>query len=308
MHGTLTGELFQYTFPFPSLVAFESLSPNNNNILSPNKCILIGGLSDGLLPTPYTSELQSICHSKNWSLVQPILSSSYLGFGHGSLTRDTKELEQLIYYLIHHRNASNIALIGHSTGCQNGVHFVNCADSDLVRKIKFIALQAPVSDREHAMEDDNYESNLKVAKDMYDNGKQEEMMPRNVFWAPITASRFVNLFEKYGEDDLFSSDFSNDELNGKLGLFGKYYKSGLRVLVAFSKKDGYVPKNIDKEDLVKRLCNAMNSECKEGESVARAILLEGGNHNLSVKIDREIFLEHVEEELKNALKRIENED
>ena len=104
-YGTLQGTLFQYS-TFPSLVAFESCPPppppaataapaatdEAATLLPSKKCILIGGLSDGLLPVPYTKQLETACHERGWSLVQPIISSSYLGFGHGSLERDTKEI------------------------------------------------------------------------------------------------------------------------------------------------------------------------------------------------------------------------
>lgn len=84
-YGTLEGSLFQYS---KNLVAFESSTGAN---LPPKKCILLGGLSDGLLPTPYASLLHDVLDDE-WSLVQPIISSSYLGFGNGNLSRDTKEL------------------------------------------------------------------------------------------------------------------------------------------------------------------------------------------------------------------------
>ena len=87
-YGTLQGTLFQYS---RNLVAFESSSPSANDPPT-KKCIYIGGLSDGLIPTPYTEPLEKACHALGWSLVQPILSSSYLGFGSGDLNRDSNEL------------------------------------------------------------------------------------------------------------------------------------------------------------------------------------------------------------------------
>lgn len=92
-YGTLHGSLFQYS---QNLVAFES-SPQEK--MCKNKCILLGGLSDGLLPTPYTPKLEQACHAIGWSLVQPILSSSYLGFGNGDLDRDTEELRCVCVYV-----------------------------------------------------------------------------------------------------------------------------------------------------------------------------------------------------------------
>ena len=89
-YGTFSGSLFQYA---RNLVAFESSSSSSLAAAnSHRKCILIGGLSDGLIPTPYTKQLETACHDIGWSLVQPILSSSYLGFGNGSLDRDTDEI------------------------------------------------------------------------------------------------------------------------------------------------------------------------------------------------------------------------
>jgi hypothetical protein len=87
-YGAFQGSLFQYS---RNLVAFESAGYLNDTTCN-NACILIGGLSDGLIPTPYTKPLEGICQELGWSLVQPILNSSYLGFGHGDLERDTNEL------------------------------------------------------------------------------------------------------------------------------------------------------------------------------------------------------------------------
>lgn len=119
-------------------MAFESPAPSPTP--SRGKCILIGGLSDGLIPTPYTSDLERECHSLGWSLVQPILSSSYLGFGNGDLGRDTEEISALLNYLVCHHNADQFAFVGHSTGCQNSVHFLKYADADLVDKVKVCEL------------------------------------------------------------------------------------------------------------------------------------------------------------------------
>ena len=92
-YGTLEGSLFQYS---RNLVAFES-SPktDSGDEATTKKCILIGGLSDGLIPVPYTGTLDKACHDNGWSLVQPVLSSSYLGFGNGDLDRDSKEIRQV---------------------------------------------------------------------------------------------------------------------------------------------------------------------------------------------------------------------
>ena len=143
-YGVFTGQLFQYSTN-PSLIAFESsprtAAPAGRNASPPQsttgkKCILLGGLSDGPIPTPYSKLLEERCHSMGWSLVQPILSSSYLGFGHGSLSRDTDEIVRLMEYLVCHHSAERFALVGHSTGCQNSIHLLKHGRKDLVNRVK----------------------------------------------------------------------------------------------------------------------------------------------------------------------------
>ena len=87
-YGTFQGSLFCY---HPNLAAFESVAPSESE-LPRKKLILIGGLSDGLIPTPYTQDLERECHRLGWSFVMPVMSSSYLGFGNGDLERDTQEI------------------------------------------------------------------------------------------------------------------------------------------------------------------------------------------------------------------------
>jgi len=212
--------------------------------------------------------------------VQPVISSSYTGFGHGSLQRDCDELQELMRYLIDYRNAEEFCFIGHSTGCQDAVYFLGHAATDLCDRLRVVALQAPVSDREHAATIDGYTANLSFAQNLVIGGNGEEMLPRSAFWAPITAQRFVDLNAKGGTDDYFSSDFTNAELAERLRHVGRN-RQGLKVLVAFSGADEYVPQHVDKKALTDRLVAAMNEECEAGESVAESFYLESGNHNLS---------------------------
>lgn len=283
-YGILSGQLFLYAV---GRAAFESSSPipsaasEGATSLSTKKCILVGGLSDGLLPVPYTQELADACHGASWSLVQPVISSSYTGFGHGSLQRDCDELQELMRYLIDYRNAEEFCLVGHSTGCQDAVYFLGHAAPDLCDRLRVVALQAPVSDREGAELIDGHSTNLNAAKKLVNEGNGREMMPRSAFWAPITAQRFVDLNEKGGADDFFSSDFTDEELAERLRHVGSN-RHKLKVLVASSGEDEYVPSHIDKVSLTDRLVKAMNTDCGDmGEPVAERLYLDSGNHNLS---------------------------
>jgi pimeloyl-ACP methyl ester carboxylesterase len=302
-YGVFTGQLFQYCSS-PSLIAFESSPPSSlGQTLSQStcnkKCILLGGLSDGPIPTPYTKQLEQSCHTQGWSLVQPILSSSYLGFGHGSLARDTNEIVQLLEYLIEHHNAEHFAFVGHSTGCQNSIHLLKYGRLDIIQRIKAVVLQAPVSDRESLPLSSIYgckhNEYIQHAQSLLAKGAGEEMMPRSVFWAPITANRYLSLFSTNGDDDYFSSDLTDVELHERLGHVGKLGRTtGMHVLVAYSKQDEYVPKSIDKQDLLQRLVNAMN-DFVVGDNVVGGIMLPHSNHNLSNnENDQQSFVDMIE--------------
>lgn len=302
-YGTFSGDLFQYG---SNRVAFESLSPSNehgveqeSSLLCRNKCVLIGGFSDGLLAVPYAQGLQQVCQETGWSLVQPIFSSSYTGFGHGSLDQDADEMMELVHYLLVHRQAERICFIGHSTGCQDICHFLQTKyDHPLWQQAPFshaivagAVLQAPVSDREQpaALEPQTYQSNLQMAKDMCQAGKGEECMPRAAFWAPITAQRFVDLQSVGGLDDYFSSDYTDKQLADRLEAAGKW--PALHMLVAFSGSDEYVAPNLDTQGHTQRLADAANTL---RSNVATALHLPAANHNLS-QGELDLFLDHVKE-------------
>lgn len=311
---SLPGQLFLYAagrvaFESPPRLIPETAEAPCRTKERHHKCILLGGLSDGLWPVPYTMSLYetAILPNKEWSLVQPVLSSSYTGFGHGSLDRDTRELDELFDYLVqkehqqHPKEAStgeiNLAMIGHSTGCQNAIHYLKHGKHR--DRVKVVALQAPVSDREHAQLEHDYETNLQIAKALRDEGRPDEMMPRSAFWAPITASRFLDLQEFGGSDDYFSSDFADQELVERLKHVGQL--SDRRVLVAFSGADEYVPQTIDTTRLLDRLVGAMNSQCSTERPVAIGLHLPRANHNLSLTPeDSETFVQALANLLRDA--------
>ncbi len=152
-----------------------------------------------------------------------------------------------------------------------------------------MVLQAPVSDRESKMMESTYETNIENARGLRQSGQQMEYMPRNAFWAPITAKRFLDLHERGGADDYFSSDLSDEELIERLGHIGPLVKS---ALVVFSGSDEYVPSTVDSFTLTQRLVAAMNSNVSE--SVAKALYLPTANHNLSQgNGDMELFMNDV---------------
>ncbi|XP_039793950.1 UPF0613 protein PB24D3.06c-like isoform X2 [Panicum virgatum] len=205
----LRGALFKYG-PKSAQVAFRTGDFNH-------QVIFIGGLTDGLLATDYLEPLSIALEVEKWSLVQPLLSSSYSGYGISSLEQDALELDQLISYLINKENSEGVILLGHSTGCQDIVHYMrtNFACS---KAVSGVILQAPVSDREYRATLPETAEMIDLAAKMITEGRGMDLMPREANPdAPITAYRYHSLCSYMGDDDMFSSDLSEDQLRQRLG-------------------------------------------------------------------------------------------
>ncbi|CAL5198765.1 unnamed protein product [Lathyrus oleraceus] len=263
----LRGALFKYG-PNPIQVAFKSGEFKR-------QVIFIGGLTDGFLATAYLEPLAIALDRENWSLVQFLMSSSYSGYGTSSLQQDAKDLDQLINYLINKEDSEGVALLGHSTGCQDIVNYMrtNFACS---RAVRAAILQAPVSDREYQSTLPQTAAMIDLAAKMISEGRGSEIMPREADpTAPITAYRYHSLCAYNGDDDLFSSDLSDDQLKMRLG-----HMSSTHCQVIFSMADEYVPDYVDKKALVERLCRAMGG--------AEKVEIEYGNHSLSNRVEEAV--------------------
>lgn len=271
------GVMFKYG-PKPIQVAFKTGDYKQ-------QVIFIGGLTDGFLATEYLEPLAIALDKEKWSLVQFLLSSSYSGYGISSLKQDAIELDQLINYLINKEDSEGVVLLGHSTGCQDIVYYMrtNAACSRAVRAAIF---QAPVSDREYLATLPETAAMIDLASTMISEGRASELMPREANPdAPVTASRYHSLCAYNGDDDMFSSDLSDDQLRMRLG-----HMSNTPCQVLFSMADEYVPEYVDKKALVDRLCKAMGG--------AEKVEVEWGNHSLSNRVEEAVqaIIDFVERE------------
>src|SRR5579862_9916082 len=80
-------------------------------------------IQQGYMGTPYLELLSSELEKSGWSLCQLHMRSSYLGFGTGSLDRDSEDISNCISYL-YKSGKSHVVLMGHSTGSQNSIHYI----------------------------------------------------------------------------------------------------------------------------------------------------------------------------------------
>lgn len=233
--------------------------------------IFIGGLTDGFLATEYLEPLSVALENERWSLVQCLLSSSYIGYGTSSLKQDAMELDQLISYLINKEDSEGVVLVGHSTGCQVIVHYMR-TNAACSRAVRAAILQAPVSDREYRATLPETAAMIDLASSMISEGRGMDLMPRDAdSEAPMTAYRYHSLCAYMGDDDMFSSDLSDDQLKTRLG-----HMSSTPCQVIFSMADEYVPEYVDKKALVERLCRALGG--------AEKVEIDYGNHSLSNRL------------------------
>lgn len=237
--------------------------------------IFIGGLTDGFLATEYLEPLAIALDKEHWSLVQLLMSSSYSGYGTSSLQQDATELDQLISYLINKEDSEGVVLLGHSTGCQDIVHYMR-TNAACSRAVRGAILQAPVSDREYRATLPETPTLIDLASTMIKEGRGSELMPKEADESsPITANRFYSLCAYMGEDDMFSSDLTDDQLRTRLG-----HMCNTPCQVIFSMADEYVPEYVDKKSLVERLCRALGG--------AEKVEIEHGNHSLSNRVSEAV--------------------
>ena len=85
---SMPGHLSQYA---PGRQAFASQPPPFARC-----AILVGGLSDGMLACPYAPALTDALAKEGWATVQPLLRTSHLQFGFGSLDGDAEDLDALL--------------------------------------------------------------------------------------------------------------------------------------------------------------------------------------------------------------------
>ena len=265
----LQGTLFKYGWGSAN-VAFKSGS-------GAKAAIVLGGLTDGFFCCRYVEPLARALEQEGVSVVQTLLSSSYQMYGTSSLDRDAEELAQLVRHLKSDAGVTDYGIVGHSTGCQDAVRFVrHCLKDGEIEKPRFVVLQAPVSDRESLDMSPSTWKSIDVARELISRAQGEDerdkvLMPHSTQedGAPITARRFLSLATRGGDDDVFSSDFTDEELRSAVG-----HMEGVPTLVLQSGADEYIPRSVDAKGLAERLAGAMG-----GTAAARTI--EGAGHALA---------------------------
>ncbi|PSN65823.1 DUF1749-domain-containing protein [Corynespora cassiicola Philippines] len=254
-----------------TLIAFEHSPPSpppTTPTTAPNTLLWVGGLGDGLLTVRYPTTIAATL-PPTWVLAEVLLSSSYKGWGTGSLQRDAAELDKCVAYFKALRPGTKVVVMGHSTGCQDIMEYVVGEGRAGRKGIDGAVLQGGVSDVE-AWEDmvagdkaqrEDFDRIVGQARGMVEEGKGKEIMPMEgnfvaqALKAPMSAYRTYSLLVKGQDDDYFSSDLSEERLKN---TFGKIPKS-TPFMFLLGDKDPFVPASIDKATLIQRWTDVIRS-------------------------------------------------
>lgn len=214
-----------------------------------------------------------------------ILSSSYSGYGLVSLHQDVEELDLLIDYLELNLHVKRIVLCGHSTGCQDIIFFLKYAKNKT--KIWKGILQGPASDREsYTLLAKDIKPDFEKALECVNSGNGNQIF--DIPYAlphPLRAFRFVSLAGRMTEDDMFSSDLTDLELQTQLGHVE------VPLLLVFSLEDEYVPPTVDIPALSQRISKQLKQ--------SQVLLLKAANHSISQEEPQRIFISSILEFIKD---------
>ncbi|KAF7169179.1 hypothetical protein CNMCM5623_001953 [Aspergillus felis] len=293
------GTLHEYA---PKLVTFEFTSSTPRK---PHSLIFIGGLTDGLCTVPYVAPLAAALEPTDWSVFQAQLSSSFGGWGIASLDKDVEEIAKCIEFIRSLKASSasastpgKIVIMGHSTGSQDVLHYLYTQGNRPV--VDGAIMQAPVSDREALLAETRKPGDVGAeAKGSWEQlvslARQapvgDIILPLNLSSKvglppdPVSARRFLSLASpdspgQPAEDDLFSSDLTDQRLRETFGAVATRGLLRSKLLVLYSGNDEFAAPWVDKEALMARWREATDAG-KAGTWDLNSGVIPGASHNVN---------------------------
>lgn len=284
-----------------NLIAIEH--PSRDGKYHKNTVIFIGGLGDGITTVPYVKPLADELDKSGWGVVEVLTTSSFGGWGTGSLKRDADEVEKAVEYLREKleagglENKQKIVLLGHSTGCQDIMYYLTKGTR---AKVDGVVLQAGVSDRDATVinvGEQKWKQKVDEAQKMVDEGKGDVVLSGEfqsiMHNTPISAERFVALNAPRGDDDFFSIDLPDSDLEKSFG------QVDVPLLFLMSGNDAFVDVKVDKQKVVDRYESFM----KEGKWSKYSGVIDGASHNVG-RDSKEGAVDEVVQKVREFVKTI----
>lgn len=204
--------------------------------------MLIGGLGDLLFSVKYFQYLWN--NIENYMICIPNMRSCGNSFGNTTIWDDVEDIRDILNHITKNYKITEIYLLGHSTGCQD----ILCLFKKNLNKnfpIKKCILQGAVSDRDFVENDEKLLKEIKRIELKYNieyknwnNSDIKNSMEVSDYLYddkyPLLIRRFISLYSKLGDEDWFSFDLSQNELNNL------YSNINIPFLFVFSLNDQYV--------------------------------------------------------------------
>ncbi len=165
-------------------------------------------------------------------------------------------------------------------GCQDILFFQR--HSSLSSAVDAVILQAAVSDRDIIETIPETQSMLQEAREYRSNNQEERCLTERYFDAPITASRYLSLAERLGDDDMFSVDLT------ELELFPLLSSVKVPISLCFSAQDEYVPDRDGQRLLAERMVRVL-----QGNSPRVECRYFDGDHMLTRPEHYRAFVDYV---------------
>ncbi|KEF54795.1 uncharacterized protein A1O9_09237 [Exophiala aquamarina CBS 119918] len=274
----------------------------------PNVLLFIGGMYDNFRSPKYPDDLAALFPrdepNQKWSVFHVQLSSAGKCFGLVDLNRDVEEVGEAISHIrttITKSPTTPVVIMGHSTGCQDSMHYM-CSEFSTPKppssssssssssspsslpttpsrpQISGLILQAPVSDREAMLDSINskpavaaaYKEALEFCASTPKAVQSKALLPWNLSYPlmgsiPTTVARFLSLASPDSPASPGADDYFSSDLSDATfrSTFGKL--AACAHVVPSSKETTRTPKSM-------------------------LVLVSGSDEHVSKRIDKEALM------------------
>ncbi|PHJ23298.1 hydrolase family or acyltransferase protein [Cystoisospora suis] len=257
----------------PNVLLFASYADGNDCAL-----VFVAGLAQGMLSLPWLPQFAQAVDRVGFATIQVNLSSSFGSCGMSSLQQDSRELEMVVRYLRKEMRMKRVVLAGHSTGSQDIVSYLrHIGESpDPEASIDGAILISGISDREafSLMNGVVVKHLVDEALRLVEKGEPDSVLPERLLGCHFTARRLLSLTERLGDDDMFSTDLTEEELTRILAPLT------IPCIFIYGEQDEFVPDM----DRLRSFANVMLSVVKK-RSPRADVLFIPGNHDFEAEAD-----------------------
>ncbi|PFH33374.1 hypothetical protein BESB_085730 [Besnoitia besnoiti] len=269
----MRGVLAQPCRGHPNVLLFASYADGNECAL-----LFVSGLTEGMMSHGWLPSLAQAVDRLGFATIQVNLSSSFGSCGMSTLQQDARELEVVVRYLRKEMRMKKVVMAGHSTGAQDIVSYLRHvnASQDPQSKIDGAILLSAISDREafSLLSGATTKHLVEEAMRLVEKGEPDGVLPERVMGCHFTAKRLLSLTQRLGDDDMFSTDLTEEELSQILAPLD------VPCLFIYGEQDEYVPDMKKLEQFTETMLSVVKKRAPRAE-----IVFLPGNHGFAAECD-----------------------